>query len=285
LLVIGVGAVMAALIQASSFGAAKAAALAAAGVASLAVLAVYEQRIAEPMLPLVLWRRRVVLLCNLAGLGAAATMMSVAALLPTYVQGVTGRGPGVVGVVVGATSVSWMFAAFAAGRLMIRTSYRVTAAIGGACLVVGTAMLTVLQPASTPLWPTAAAFVVGIGMGFCNTTFLVAIQADVAFHQRGLGTSSQMFMRIIGQSLGAASFGGILNVGVDRLLPGFSGLINRLLEPTARASLSGNEIAQLAYAVDIAAHYAFLLAVAIAALTLIAGLALPARLSPVRTLA
>jgi len=283
LLVIGVGALLAALIQAASLGLAKTAALGALGAAALGALAFYEQRLGEPMLPLALWRRRVVLLCNLAGLGAAAAMMSISALLPTYVQGVIGRGPGVVGVVVGATSVSWMFAAFAAGRLMIRTSYRMTAAIGGACLVVGTLMLTVLQPTSTPLWPTAAAFVVGIGMGFCNTTFLVAIQADVAFHQRGLGTSSQMFMRIIGQSLGAAAFGAIVNLGVERLLPGSGRMIDRMLDPVSRADLNPNDVAQLAYAVGIAAHQAFLLAVAIATLTLIAGLALPARLSPVRT--
>jgi len=283
LLVVGVGALLAALIQAASLGLAKTAALGSAGVAALVVLAFYEPRLSEPMLPLVLWRQRVVLLCNLAGLGAAATMMAVAALLPTYVQGVTGRGPGVVGVVVGAMSVSWMFAAFAAGRLMIRTSYRVTAATGGAALVLGTLMLTLLNPTSSPFWPTAAAFVVGIGMGFCNTTFLVAIQADVAFHQRGLGTSSQMFMRIIGQSLGAASFGAIVNLGVERLLPGSGHLIDRMLDPVSRAELNPNDVAQLAYAVGTAAHEAFWLAVAIATLTLIAGIALPARLSPVRT--
>ncbi|HTZ35005.1 MAG TPA: MFS transporter [Stellaceae bacterium] len=283
LLAIGVGAVMAALIQAASLGLATSALLMVLGALALVALALYEQRLKEPMLPLVLWRRRVVLLCNLAGLGAAATMMSVAALLPAYVQGVLGRGPGVVGVVVGATSVSWMFAAFAAGRLMIRSSYRVTAAIGGACLVAGAVMLTALEPASTPLWATAAAFVVGIGMGFCNTTFLVAIQADVAFHQRGLGTSSQMFMRIIGQSLGAASFGAILNLGVERLLPGAGGMINRMLDPASRAELDPATLARLAQAVHAAAHYAFWLAVAIAALTLIAGLALPARLSPIRS--
>ncbi len=283
LLVIGVGALLAALIQAASLAAAEVGALAAGGVAALVALGFHEQRLKEPMLPLALWRRRVVLLCNLAGLGAAATMMAVSALLPTYVQGVIGRGPGVVGVVVGATSVSWMFAAFAAGRLMIRTSYRLTAGIGGASLVVGTLMLTALQPSSTPLWATCAALMVGIGMGFCNTTFLVAIQATVAFHERGLGTSSQMFMRIIGQSLGAASFGAIVNLGVDRLLPGSGHLVNRMLEPATRAALGAGQLARLSDAVGVAAHYAFVLAVAIAALTLLAGLALPARLSPVRT--
>jgi EmrB/QacA subfamily drug resistance transporter len=132
LLVVGVGALMAALVQAVALSAAMIGGLVVAGLAALIGLSVWEGRIAEPMLPLMLWRRRVVLLCNLGGFGAAATMMAVSALLPTYVQGVMGRAPGVVGVVVGATSVSWMFAAFAAGRLMIRTSYRMTASIGDA---------------------------------------------------------------------------------------------------------------------------------------------------------
>ena len=67
-------------------------------------------------------------------------------------------------------------AAFAAGRLMIRTSYRLTAAIGGTALVIGAAMLILLGPDTDPFWPAAAGFVMGIGMGFCNTTFIVATQ-------------------------------------------------------------------------------------------------------------
>jgi hypothetical protein len=143
-------------------------------------------------------------------------------------------------------------------------------------------MLAMLEPASSLLWPASAAFVMGIGMGFCNTTFLVAIQATVASHERGIGTSSQMFMRIIGQSVGAAALGGIVNFGVDRLLPGSGDLVNRMLEPTTRAALGQDKLAALADAVAIAAHHAFLLAVVIAALTLLATIGLPARLSPVR---
>jgi hypothetical protein len=176
-----------------------------------------------------------------------------------------------------------MFAAFAAGRVMIRTSYRVAASIGGLSLVIGAVMLTLLEPDGGWLWPATAGFVMGIGMGFCNTTFLVAIQANVAFHERGLGTSSQMFMRMIGQSIGAAAFGAIINLGVDRLLPGSGNLVNRMLDPATRAGLGSDNLARLSEAVGIAAHDAFLLAVVLAAGTLAATLALPARLSPVRT--
>jgi EmrB/QacA subfamily drug resistance transporter len=283
LLVVGVGALMLALVQARGFAALPLTSLIVLGLGSLMLLYRHERRTAEPMLPLSLWRRRIVALCNLGGFGGSATSMAVSALLPTYVQGVMGESPAIAGIVITAQSVSWMFAAFAAGRLMIRTSYRVSASVGGVSLVIAAAMLAALQPGSHWLWPATAAFISGIGMGFGNTTYLVAIQANVGFHERGIGTGSQMFMRMLGMSVGAAAYGAILNFGVDRLLPGSSELVNRMLDPATRASLGAEKLAQLADAVGIAAHQAFLLAVLVAAATLAATLLLPARLSPVRT--
>ena len=46
-------------------------------------------------------------------------------------------------------------------------------------------MLTVLSPADGPVWAAAGAFVIGIGMGFVSTVFIVAIQASVPWRQRG----------------------------------------------------------------------------------------------------
>jgi EmrB/QacA subfamily drug resistance transporter len=283
LLMIGVGALMLALVQARTLGIAQVLALAALGVVSLVALFAHERRTPEPMLPLAMWRRRVVALCNAAGFGASAAMMAVSALLPIFVQGVMGRSPAVAGIVISAQSVSWMFAAFAAGRLMIRTSYRLTAAIGGTALVIGAAMLMLLGPETDPFWPAAAGFVMGIGMGFCNTTFIVAIQTSVGWHERGIGTGSQMFMRMLGMSVGAAIFGAIVNDGVDRRLPGTGGLVNRMLDPATRDQLGADMLARLGDAVGLAAHEAFIAAFVIALLTLAATLCLPARLNPTRS--
>jgi EmrB/QacA subfamily drug resistance transporter len=282
LLVVGVGALMVALVQGRTLGLQNIAGLAILGVSALGLLFVHERRTAEPMLPLRLWRLRVVALSNCAGFGASAVMMAASALLPIFVQGVMGRSPAVAGLVIGAQSVSWMFASFAAGRLMVRTSYRLTAAIGGVCLVAGALVLLALDPASDPLTPAIGAFLLGIGMGFCNTTFLVAIQASVGWHERGVGTGSQMFMRMLGQSVGAAVFGAIINFGVDRRLPGAGDLVNRMLDPATRQSLGPDMLTRLADAVGLAAHEAFIVALVIAVATLAATLALPARLSPLR---
>ena len=282
LLVAGVGALMLALVQAVRLSGWQIAGLAAFGAAALVVLAAHEHRTPEPMMPLDLWLRRVLALSNLAGFGASATYMAVSALLPLYVQGVMGGSPSLAGFAVGAASVSWMFAAIIAGRLMIRTTYRLTAGIGGLSLLAGALMLTALHPSASMSLVVGGSFVLGIAMGFCNTTFIVAIQANVAQHERGVATGSQMFMRMIGMSSGAALFGAIVNFGVRQRLPGADETANKLLLPALRQTLSPDEAARLADAVAGSAHYAFIAAVVVASATLALTLAFPKRLSPTR---
>jgi len=81
-------------------------------------------------------------------------------------------------------------------------------------LVAGSMLLVALQPESTLTLAAAGSFVIGIGMGFCNTAFIVSIQAGVGWTERGVATSSYVFMRIVGQSVGAAVFGAVLNFGL-----------------------------------------------------------------------
>jgi MFS family permease len=193
-----------------------------------------------------------------------------------------GRGPDVAGLVVGATSVSWMFASIIAGRLMIRTSYRLTATIGGTALVAGSIVLLNLDAGSSPGFAAAGSFLIGIAMGFCNTTFLVAIQATVAWNERGIGTGSQMFMRMIGQAVGAALLGAILNIGVNRRLPGAGDAVNKLLHPALRRDLAPDDIARLGDAFALSVHEAYLAVFVIAIATLALILMFPRGLSPTR---
>lgn len=49
-------------------------------------------------------------------------------------------------------------------------------------------------------------------MGLSSTTFIVSIQNHVNWNVRGVATSLNMFMRIVGSAVGAALLGGILNL-------------------------------------------------------------------------
>jgi len=265
LLSLGAGALMLVLIEAQSLGRATIIVLTAVGALALIALAANEKRAAEPLFPASLWRNRVMALGNLGGFTTGALIMAVSGYLPTYVQGAMGGSVLAAGLVLGASSISWALASFAAGRLMVRTSYRLVAVIGGLSLVTGSLLLATLDPGRGFSWAATGSFVIGIGMGFCNTAFVVSIQASVGWSERGVATSSYMFMRIVGQSVGAAVFGAVLNFGLSRHAPQAGDLINRLLDPIA-SSL----------------HLMYILAGLAALITLALACALPAALSPTR---
>jgi EmrB/QacA subfamily drug resistance transporter len=285
LMVLGAGGIMLALMQVGNSGeAATIAALALGGAAALAALAAHERSAPEPLLPRGLWRNRVVAVGCLAGFANGAVMMSLSAFLPTYVQGAMGRTPAAAGMVLAASSVSWTFASIASGRLMIRTSYRVAAGVGGVCLVASSLVLMTLDPSDNLLWAGTGALLNGVGMGFCNTAFIVSTQGSVGWNERGMATSSMMFMRMVGSSVGAAVFGAIVNLGIHRQLPEAGDGVNRLMQPAARQMLDADELARLTDAIASSVHLVYVIAGLIAVVSLVLALALPAKLSPTRTL-
>jgi MFS family permease len=266
----------------NSAGAPAIIALAAAGIGALGALAAHERNAAEPVLPLRLWRRRVIAVGSFSGLTAGIVMMSINGFLPLYVQGAMGRSPIEGGIALGAASVSWTFASLAAGRLMIRTSYRQAATIGGLALILGTAVLIGLSPTSPLSWAIAGSLTIGVGMGFCNTSFLVSTQASVGYGERGAATSSIMFMRIVGNSVGAAVFGAILNFNVSRRIPEAGNAVNQLLQPSTRQELGPAMILRVSDAIAAGLHNVYLVAAGVAVVCFLLALALPARLSPTR---
>jgi hypothetical protein len=120
-------------------------------------------------------------------------------------------------------------------------------------------------------------------MGFCNTAFLVSTQASAGWNERGMATSSIMFMRIVGNSVGAAVFGAILNFGINRRIPEAGDAVSRLQEPAARHGLGAAEIDRLSEAVAGSLHVIYVVAGLVAVVSLLLALALPARLSPTRS--
>ena len=280
LLAMGLGAVVLSAGQSERIGAAAAAVLLGLGVVALALLVVWERRTATPMLPLQLFTERVMVAGCLGGFTIGALMMSITAFLPTYIQAGMGRSPMVAGLVLGAMSIIWAFASVAAGRLMLWTSYRVAGIVGALALLAGCAMLIAMTPQAGPVWAAFGASAVGIGMGFCNTTFLVSVQAHVRWRQRGVATSAAMSMRMTGQSLGAAVSGAILDVGLARLSASSPDPVDRLLNPVTRGAMPVAELERLVQAVAGSLQNVYLLSAALALATLALALGLPAALSP-----
>lgn len=185
--------------------------------ASFGLLFARRQRVvAEPLLGVDLWRDPLILLANVATFAAGLLMIGLVTYAPTYVQGVMGYGPTVAGLTLTAMSLGWPIASTAAGRLVVPLGPAWTARLGGMAALAGGVFYLTLAPERGPAWVALGSFFVGVGLGFINTTMIVTIQTIVPWERRGVGTATNMLMRILGNAVGAALLGGILNLALLR---------------------------------------------------------------------
>ncbi|MGH7013515.1 MAG: MDR family MFS transporter [Stellaceae bacterium] len=277
LLMAGSGALMLALIQWTNLSDALRVALPAVAALALIAFAFSERRSAEPMMPPDLWRIPAVAASNVAAFAIGGSLIGVSAFVPTYVQGVMGRGAVTAGFALTAMSLSWSLTTILMGHLTFaaRASYRALAVCGGLALVAGSVILILLSPAHGPLWAASGALVIGIGMGLCNTTYIVVAQDSVEFRRRGTATSVNVFLRMVGQSVAAAVFGGILNSVLAARISGADTMVDRLMNPALRGTLSPAVVARLDAALAAGLHGVFLAAGAFSLLALLLALRLP----------
>jgi MFS family permease len=280
LLMLGAGAIFISIVQARNLDAAVSVSLVAAGFIALALLVMQEQRAAEPIVPFRMWRSRIMASGNIGSLVIGALLMCVVAFLPTYMQGVMGHSASVAGAIIATLSVSWSTGSIISGRVMAATSYRTSGVVGALALIAGTSLLISLDRNSGLPHLALAALLIGLGMGFCNQTFLIAIQSSVGWGERGVATASTLFLRTFGQALGASLGGAILNFGLARVAADADQALNRLLEPASRARLAPDSLLRLSDAIAASLHDVYVIAGVLAMLALGATLVIPARLGP-----
>ncbi|MDR3601467.1 MAG: MDR family MFS transporter [Desulfosporosinus sp.] len=202
-----------------------------------------EKRAAEPIMPLEIWRDSLLIVANLATLTTGVVLIGVSSFLPTYIQGVMDKSPIIAGFALSFMSIGWLIAATLAGKVMYKYGFRRIVVIGGIWILIGSAFFPTLTPERGWLWAGVGSLLLGFGMGLARTVFIVGIQNSVEWKMRGVATATNMFMNILGNAMGAAILGGILNISLISYLKGVSGetlnvdVINALLDPVKRGAL------------------------------------------------
>jgi MFS family permease len=254
-------------------------------VAALVTFVLVQRDAAEPVLPLWVFGRRVLVGGNLVALGVGALLIGLSSYVPAYVQGVLGSGPVVAGLALGALTMGWPIAAGLSGRIYLRIGFRDTALIGAAFAIAGT-VLTALLSAHAEIWQVGAAlFLVGVGMGLSSSPTVVAIQSVVGWERRGVVTGTNMFCRSIGSALGAALFGAIANTTLANRFEhppaGLSGPLPHDVDGTAKALEHQGPVAEFARsALSAASHHVFVAVAATAVLITLAIALMPRRTEP-----
>ena len=275
LLVLGIGAVMVALVQVETLGLRELGALVALGAVTLGGFAWRERRVADPLLPVHLLRRPIILAANASALLCGALLIGTSAFLPTWVQGVDGGDALAAGIVLGIMTVSWTVASLSMSRILARVSFRPVAICASIVLVAGGIGLGLVTAHQSALWLDLSCIAIGVGLGLNSLVFTVAVRSGVARTDRGRATALFYFSRLIGQALGAAAFGGTLNRGLERAAPGSHDIVRDLVSATRRSELGMVELDRLITTLADALHTVFLLGAAIAVGALVVTLFVP----------
>ena len=161
------------------------------------------------------------------------------------------------------------------GQIMLRKSYRVSSTTAASIYIVGSIMMSTLDQQSGATWAIASGFLMGFGTGMSNNTYMVAIQSESAWNQRGIATGAFLFSRILGQAVGTAAFGGILNSSLSAYLTGKDDLVSQIISPAFRQTLAPDVIGPLMTQFNHALHTIFLILVGLSIMVMLIGLTLP----------
>ncbi|MDI5938749.1 MULTISPECIES: MDR family MFS transporter [Micromonospora] len=171
-----------------------------------------EARVAEPILPLRLFRSRTFALANGAGFVLGLVMFGSIIFIPLYLQIVKGASPTRSGLLMLPMMAGIIVTSVLTGRAMTRIGrYKWFPVAGSAVLLAGMLLFTRLA-VDTSLWVAFGYLtVIGVGLGLSMQSLILAVQNSVGPRDLGAGTSSATFFRSLGGSFGVAILGAVLS--------------------------------------------------------------------------
>ena len=230
------------------------------GLVVLSLFVAVERRAADPVVPLDLFGERIIAVSALGNVAMGGVLLGVSVYVPLFVQGALGGTAITAGAAVASLSIGWPVGSFVGGRLLLLTGYRATLLLGAALIALGSALCVPMDDGTSLAYVVVAVVVIGLGLGFSSTSYLVSVQNAVPWRRRGVATSSVVFFRTVGGSLGVAIMGAFLNASlgenyraaVDRAAGGDEGLgrllsdPNALLQPAVRGRIPEEAYSELA---------------------------------------
>jgi EmrB/QacA subfamily drug resistance transporter len=188
-----------------------------AAVVLFAIFLLVERRAREPLIPMQLFRNRVVSIGVLVGFLAGAGMFGAISFVPLFAQAIRGATATQAGSLLTPLMLSWVVMSIVGGRLLLRIGYR-TMVVAGTLLLTASFLIFATFGPATPMWKLVVDLcLLGSGLGLTMLTLLMAIQHSVRRTQLGIATSLSQFSRSIGGAIGVAVMGVILSASMRNL--------------------------------------------------------------------
>lgn len=179
-----------------------------------AAFVVVERKAREPIVPLDLFRNRVVSVAVVVGFLAGVAMFGAITFVPLFAQGARGDTATAAGSLLTPLMLSWVSMSVVGGPLLLRTGYRPMVLTGLAFLTTAFVIFWNFSRTTPRIWLIADLILMGAGLGLTMLTLLLAVQHSVARRQLGIATSLNQFARSIGGAVGVAVMGAFLSFGL-----------------------------------------------------------------------
>lgn len=207
------------------WGSAQIIGLAVLGVVLAVAFVAVEQRAAEPVLPLKLFRIRTFTLSAVISFIVGFAMFGAMTYLPTFLQVVQGVSPTMSGVHMLPMVFGLLISSTVSGQIVSRTGrWKVFPIAGTAVTAIGLLLLHQLDENSSTGEMSSYFFVFGLGLGLVMQVLVLIVQNAVSYEDLGVATSGATFFRSIGASFGVAIFGTVFASRLgDKLTVALSG--------------------------------------------------------------
>ena len=183
------------------------------GFISLIMLMIVETKTYNPILPLHLFKERMVLIGLLLSLLTGFAMFGAIIFVPLYFQGVLGFSATSSGTFLTTMMLGVVFGAAISGQILSRTGghFRIQGLIGVVLMTSGVFLFSTLD--ATSEYPRAVSYIVllGFGLGTTFPTFTIAVQNFSPSSAIGAATSLIQFIRTFGGLVGLSLLGSLMS--------------------------------------------------------------------------
>jgi EmrB/QacA subfamily drug resistance transporter len=177
----------------------------------LAALLYSESKAAEPIVPLVLFRDPVIGVCSAAAFVLGMGMFGTIIYLPLFMQGVLGVSATQSGNLLTPLLMGVVVSSIIGGQAISRTGeYKVQGILGSVLIAGGMILFARMDADTSRLYVAVAMIVAGFGMGLLQPVYTLAVQNVAPRVAMGAATSSTIFFRSIGSTVGVAAFGSVM---------------------------------------------------------------------------
>lgn len=192
----------------------------------LVAAVITELTVAEPIIPLGMFKNRTFSLAVVASISVGVSLFGTAVFLAQYMQLSRGATPTQSGLLTIPLMAGLLIASTIFGGIISRTGkWKAIMITGSVFSIIGTTLLSTLRYDTSLVFVGISMAVLGAGLGMLMQNLVLVVQNSIEVKNLGVATSAVTFFRSLGGTIGVSVLGSMLGTVIaDRIRTGIASL-------------------------------------------------------------